>query len=82
VATSSGLLVRINFEMARKRPRPALEAMLDRLSALPDFAAMRQELLEADFRRRPALPVTGYGEGGITTLIEALAALLEHPAED
>jgi hypothetical protein len=74
--------VRINFEMARKRPRPALEAMLDRLSALPPVAAMRQEILEAVFRKRPALPVTEYGEGGITTLIEAIEALLEHPAED
>jgi hypothetical protein len=82
VATSSGLLVRINFDMARKRPRPALEAMLDRLSALPPVAAMRQEILEADFRKRPALPVTEYGEGGITTLIEAIEALLEYPAED
>jgi hypothetical protein len=82
VATSSGLLVRINFEMARKRPRPALEAMLDRLSALPDFAAMRQEILEADFRKRPALPVTEYGDEGITTLTEAIEALLKHSAED
>jgi hypothetical protein len=82
VATSSGLLVRVNFEMARKRPRPALEAMLERLAVLPVFGAMRQELLEADFRRRPALPVAEYGEAGITALIEALDALLAHPAED
>jgi hypothetical protein len=68
--------------MARKRPRPALEAMLEHLSVLPPFAAMRQELLETDFRRRPALPVAEYGEAGITALIEALEALLEHPAED
>jgi hypothetical protein len=80
VLTSNGLLVRVNFELARKRPRLALEAMLEHLSALPAFAAMRREILEADFHKRPALPVAEFGDGGITALIEALEALLEHPA--
>jgi hypothetical protein len=82
VLTFEGLLVRVNLKFARKRPRPALEAMLDRLMALPTIAAMRPEIEEADFRKRPAVPIADCGDDGVTALIDSLEALLRYPSED
>jgi hypothetical protein len=82
VLTSGALLVRVNFDLARRRPRAALEAMLDRLCAVPGIAAVREEILEAGFARQPALPVGAWGADGIDALIESLELLLQHPTED
>ncbi|MFA9430753.1 hypothetical protein [Egicoccus sp. AB-alg2] len=81
VVTEGGIVVRVAFGWARKRPRVALEAMLDRLTELPGFAAVREEVLAADFRKHPGLPITEYGDEGIQRLTRALEALLEHPPE-
>jgi hypothetical protein len=81
VVTSAGVLVRVNFEWALKRPRPALEEMLDRLCELPSFAAAAEEIRNADFKKRPGLPVAEYGDRGIDLLIQAFDGLLAHPAD-
>jgi hypothetical protein len=81
VLTAAGVLVRVRFDLARKRPRAALEAMLDHLTELPAFAATQDEIRAADFKKRPGLPITEYGDEGIELLIQALAKLLEYPPE-
>jgi hypothetical protein len=81
VLTATGVLVRVRFDLARKRPRAALEAMLDRLAELPTFAARQDEILAADFRKRPGLPITEYGDEGLQVLTQALEVLLDHPPE-
>ena len=80
VLTPQGLLVRVNFDLARKRPRPALEAMLDRLSTVPAVADVQQEVLDADFAKRPAMLIENFGDEGIATLTGALEVLLDHPS--
>jgi hypothetical protein len=81
VVTSAGVVVRVRLDLARKRPQAALEAMLDRLSELPSFAAAAEEIRGSDFKKRPGFPVAEYGDRGIELLIEALDGLLAHPAE-
>jgi hypothetical protein len=78
VLAPEGVLVRVNFDLARKRPRPALEAMLEHLSMVPAVAEIRQDLLDADFSKRPAMPIQDFGEEGIAALTEALEVLLDH----
>jgi hypothetical protein len=81
VLTARGLLVRVNFDLARKRPRPALEAMLELLSTLPAIAAVQREVLDADFTKRPAIWIEEAGEEGVAVLTEALQAMLDHPVD-
>ena len=80
VLTPQGLLVRVNFDLARKRPRPALEEMLERLSTVPAIADIRQDVLDAAFAKRPAMPIEDFGDAGIVALTEALQVLLDHPS--
>lgn len=81
VITSAGVMVKVCFDWARKRPRAALEAMLDTLTELPGFAAVQDEVRAAEFRKRPGFPIAEYGEEGVELLIGALESLLEHPSE-
>jgi hypothetical protein len=81
VLTSTGVAVKVAFGWARKRPRAALEAMLDRLTELPAFAALQDEIRAADFRKRPGLPITEYGDEGLDVLTQALEVLLDHPPD-
>ncbi len=81
--TGSTVGIAINFEYARKRPRAALEQMLDRLAQqLPSVAEMRQEILDKDFAKRPTVPVSEYGDEGLNTLIQVLDTLLAHPPDE
>lgn len=79
--TSAGVMIRVCFDWALKRPRAALEAMLDQLSELPTFAALADEVREAGFKKRPGSSAAQYGEEGIDLLIRALEGLLTHPPE-
>jgi hypothetical protein len=73
--------VACSFDLARKRPRVALEAMLDHLTGLSAFAAIQDEIRAADFKKRPAFAITGYGDEGIDLLTRALDDLVAHPPE-
>jgi hypothetical protein len=81
VLGTTGVLVRVRFDLARKRPRAALEAMLDHLTGLSAFAAIQDEIRAADFKKRPAFAITGYGDEGIDLLTRALDDLVAHPPE-
>ncbi len=79
VLTPTGLLVRINFDLARKRPRPALEVMLERLSTLPAVEEVQQQVRDADYAARPAVPVADLRGDGVAVLTGAIQAMLDHP---
>jgi hypothetical protein len=81
VVASAGVQVRVRFDLARKRPRAALEALLDRLGELPAFARIADEIRAADFRKRPELPITEYGDEGVDLLTRALEDLVAYPPE-
>jgi hypothetical protein len=81
VIAPSGLMVKVSFDWSLKRPRGALQQMLDGLSALPSFAAVAEEIRAAGFKKRPGLSIAEYGDGGIELLIDALEGLLAHPAD-
>lgn len=78
---SSGVGIAVNFDWMRRRPRPALERVLDDLSSLPTIAALRNEIASRDFAKRPTLPASEYRDGGIEALVRALETLLDYPAE-
>jgi hypothetical protein len=81
VVTSAGVMVKVSFDWSLKRPRTALEEMLDLLSELPSFAAAAEEVRAAGFKKRPGFPVAEYGDRGIELLVRALEGLLAHPVE-
>jgi hypothetical protein len=82
VITSAGIMVKVAFDWARRRPQAALEAMLDRLVELPAFGEVADEVRAAEFRKRPGLRLEGFGDAGVRLLTEALEILLEHPPEE
>jgi hypothetical protein len=82
VLSAAGVLVRVRFDLARKRPRAALEAVIDHLTELPAFAAIQDEIRAADLKKRPGLAITEYGDEGIELLVQALDILLAHPPEE
>lgn len=81
VVTPAAVVVRVNFDWTLKRPREALHSMLDRLTELPSFDAVAEEIRAADFKKLPGFPIEVYGDDGIDLLVEALEAMLEHPPE-
>jgi hypothetical protein len=80
VITSAGIVVKVAFDWARRRPQAALEAMLDRLSELPALGAVADDVRAAGFRKRPGFSLEEYGDEGLGLLIAAFEALLDHPA--
>jgi hypothetical protein len=82
VITSAGIMVKVAFDWARRRPKAALEAMLDRLTELPAFGELADEVRAVEFRKRPGLRLEEFGDAGVRLLTEALEILLEHPPEE
>jgi hypothetical protein len=79
VVTPAGIMVKVAFDWARRRPQAALEAMLERLSALPPLGEVADDVRAAGFRKRPGFSLEEYGDEGVEVLIEGLEALLAHP---
>lgn len=80
--TRGGLSVGVNFSWMRKRPRVALERVLDELTELALFEAARDEILDRGFAKRPTVSILDLGERGTEILIAALERMLEHPAAE
>lgn len=71
--------VGVNFDWMRLRPQEALDAVLERLGALPTIRRASKEIVERRYAKRPTIPLSELTHEGVETLIQALEGLLEHP---